>query len=83
MMALCIKLDRDCADLCGLAARLMARGSSLAGELCALCAKICQACGDECAKHPLDHCQKCAEACRKCAEECSNMSSATPGGCCS
>ncbi|MEP7303836.1 MAG: four-helix bundle copper-binding protein, partial [Caldimonas sp.] len=28
-----------------------------------LCAEICKACGEECAKHPMDHCQACARAC--------------------
>ena len=31
---------------------------------------ICEACAQECAKHPLGHCQDCAKACRRCAEEC-------------
>jgi len=38
-MARCIELDRDCADICALAARLMSRQSELAKEFCALCAK--------------------------------------------
>ncbi|MDI9730490.1 four-helix bundle copper-binding protein, partial [Stutzerimonas stutzeri] len=42
-------------------------------EFCALCAKICRACGEECAKHQMDHCQECAKACMKCAEECERM----------
>jgi hypothetical protein len=46
MMADCIKLDRDCADMCRLAATLMARESMLK-EFCALCARICRACGEE------------------------------------
>jgi len=51
MMARCIELDRDGADICSLAAQFMSRGSKFAGKICALCAEICQACGDECAKH--------------------------------
>jgi hypothetical protein len=38
-----------------------------------LCAEICQACGDECTKHKMEHCQQCAKACHKCAEECRKM----------
>src|SRR5450759_3967187 len=68
MMVRCIELDRDCADICGLAAQVMSRGSSFARKLGALCAEICQACGDECAKHKVEHCQQCAKACHKCAE---------------
>lgn len=73
MMVRCIELDRDCADICSLAAQFMSRGSTYAAKLCALCADICQACGDECAKHKAEHCQQCAKACHKCAEECRNM----------
>ena len=73
MMARCIELDRDCADICRLAAILMSRESDYAKEFCALCAKICRACGEECAKHEMDHCQECAKACMNCAEECERM----------
>ncbi len=44
MMSKCIALDRDCADICGLAARWMARGSDYARSLCRLCAEVCRAC---------------------------------------
>jgi len=72
-MVPCIKLCRDCADICSLAAQYMTRDSAHAGKLAALCATICEACGDECAKHKMAHCQQCAEACKKCAEECRKM----------
>jgi len=73
MMARCVELDRDFADICALAMRLMARGSEFAGRLCALCAEACEACAAECEKHDAEHCKKCAGACRKCAEECRKM----------
>lgn len=73
MMARCIALDMDCAAICQLAAAAMARGSEHAGHICAECADLCQACGDECAKHDMDHCQACAKACHECAGECRNM----------
>lgn len=72
-MVRCVALDIDCADLCRLAAAYMARGSEFAKDLCTLCAKVCEACGAECAKHPMEHCQACAAACRRCAEECRRM----------
>ena len=72
-MVRCIELDRDCADMCSLAAQFMSRGSTYAAKFCALCAEICQACGDECAKHKMEHCQQCAKACHKCAQECRTM----------
>ena len=76
MMARCIALDMDCAQICRMAAAYMARGSQFAGAVCRLCAEICQACGDECAKHRHDHCQQCAKACHRCAEECRSMANA-------
>ncbi len=71
MMVRCISLDRDCADICALTARLVARGSEHAAHLLRQCAEICKACGDECAKHSqVEHCQECADACRRCEEAC-------------
>ena len=78
MMAHCIALDMDCAQLCATAAAMMARGSEHARAVCAVCADICQACGDECAKHDMEHCRQCAKACYHCAEECRRMSAMTP-----
>jgi hypothetical protein len=76
MMARCIALDMDCAQICRLAAGFMARGSEFASALCQLCAQVCQACGDECGKHQVQHCQYCAAACRRCADECRRMAGA-------
>lgn len=74
MMARCIELDIDCAEMCKLAVAAMSRGSEQAEAICALCADICETCGDECAKHQPDHCRQCADACRRCADECRRMS---------
>ena len=70
MMAGCIALDRDCADVCALTARLLARGSEHGQHLLRECAEICTLCADECGQHQHDHCQACAAACRACAEAC-------------
>jgi uncharacterized protein DUF326 len=79
MMARCIQLDIDCAEICRLAIGYMSRGSELAGAICEVCAEVCQACGEECAKHTkMEHCRLCAEACRRCAEECRRMASNAP-----
>ena len=64
-VALCIALDRDCADIRCVATRFMARGSGYSIQLCALCAVVCQACRDECKKHQNEHCQNSADACRQ------------------
>lgn len=66
----CISLDRDCADICAQAARLLQRNSPIAHQYLVLCEEICRMCSDECGKHEHDHCRKCAEACRICAEAC-------------
>ncbi len=80
MMARCIALDIDCAEMCKLASAAMARGSEHAQAICALCAELCEACGEECAKHQMDHCQECANACRHCAQECRGMAQAPRAG---
>jgi len=73
MMTRCIELDRDCADICRLAATLMARQSDYVKEFCRLCAKVCRDCAEECGRHQVEHCQRCAEMCCACAEECEKM----------
>lgn len=72
-MAACIRLDRDCADLCLSTAAFMARGSEFDRALCRVCAEVCQACADECARHAPEHCRQCASACRDCAQACARM----------
>lgn len=79
MMARCIALDMDCAQICRLAASYMARGSAMASAIWQVCADVCDACADECAKHQMGHCQECAQACRRCADECRRMSGAARG----
>ena len=77
MMAECIRLDKDCAEICWSAAGYMSRGSQFMQDVCRVCAEICEACGAECRKHKADHCQRCADACDRCAEECRRMAGAT------
>ncbi|RYU81234.1 four-helix bundle copper-binding protein [Hymenobacter persicinus] len=70
MMVPCIRLDRDCADICRLTAAFIARGSDHARHVLKECIEICRKCAEECGKHPMDHCQQCAEACRACMAAC-------------
>ncbi len=74
-MTACIKLCRDCADICTLCGRLEARGSQFMKQYMQLCADVCEACATECEKHADHHahCKVCAEACRRCAAECREM----------
>lgn len=73
MMARCIALEMDCAQICALAAAALARGSEHVKAICGLCADICKSCGNECAKHKMEHCQECAKACNQCEQECRKM----------
>lgn len=70
MMTKCIKLDKDCAEMCGLALSFVASNSTFRNDVLRLCATICEACAEECGKFPEDHCQQCAKACQECAEAC-------------
>jgi len=72
-MSACIRNDIDCAEICRVAAGMMARRSDHALMVCKLCAAICHACAAECRKHPEDHCQACADACEMCEAQCLKM----------
>jgi hypothetical protein len=74
MLARCIKLDTDCAEICRITASFVARGSEHAQHLLRESAEICVACASECEKHAnhMDHCRECAEVCRQCAEACTS-----------
>ena len=69
-MARCIELNRDCADICLLTARLLQRNSPVAHHIMVTCAEMCQMCADECRKHEHDHCIACADSCEQCAAAC-------------
>jgi len=69
-MAHCIELDRDCADICFLAAKLLIRDSEIAHEYLAVCEAMCRKCAEECSLHEHEHCKRCAEACRRCERAC-------------
>ncbi|MGG3572387.1 four-helix bundle copper-binding protein [Bacillus gobiensis] len=73
MMSECIRLDRECAEICGYLEQAISRGTPFVSELASVCAAVCDACGSECKKHDYDHCQKCAETCFKCAEHCKEV----------
>ncbi|GGP08374.1 four-helix bundle copper-binding protein [Oceanobacillus neutriphilus] len=73
MMAGCIRLDRECAEICSFLAQALCRDTPFATELASVCASICEACGNECKQHDHEHCQKCADACFQCAEACKSI----------
>lgn len=63
-------LLRDCADICGLTAKFVARGAPFAKQAAYLCACICEACGNECSRFPDQMSQHCAAVCLHCARAC-------------
>ncbi len=70
MMAKCISLDMDCAEVCRTTAILLARDSAHGKHLLKECIELCEACAEECGSHEHDHCKACAKACTECAEAC-------------
>jgi uncharacterized protein DUF326 len=82
----CIRLNLDCADVCGAAGALASRrtGSNeivlrAALELCSL---TCRRCAEECERHASrhEHCRVCGQACRDCERACAEaMSELGPG----
>jgi hypothetical protein len=81
----CIRLCLDCAEICSVTARLIARPGPqdprmLRAQLEA-CATACRACAEECESHAdgMEHCRICAEAFRQCAEACDLMKAAIVG----
>lgn len=65
-----LQLLRDCADICTVTAKYLARHSSYSKSIAGLCASICEACGNECARFTDKESQKCAHICLHCAMEC-------------
>lgn len=73
MMVDCIRLDRQCAEICAFTLSSMATCSCLRNEILALCISACTQCAEECRKHGYIHCQECAEACDDCIQACQSL----------
>ncbi|MGG6313047.1 four-helix bundle copper-binding protein [Paenibacillus macerans] len=65
-----VALLRDCADICTLTAKYVARHSGFAKSLAGYCAQVCEICGNHCLQHPDELSQKCGQICLHCAQEC-------------
>ena len=72
----CIRLCRECADVCAMAGQWMSRLSPLAESMCSFCADVCDQCAEACEQYAPHHalCGLCAQECRRCAETCRGMS---------
>lgn len=75
----CISINHDCADICMVTARLVARQTSpdlkvIQSQVQTL-AMACHSCKEECRKHASmhEHCRICAEACARCADSCARL----------
>jgi len=72
-----LKSCQDCADVCAVAASIVARGGPYTADICKLCADVCAKCATECEKFATDtHMKMCADECRKCEAACRKMLSA-------
>jgi len=75
----CIRLNLDCADVCGTTARLLSRSLEPQEDLIRaqleLCVRACKECGAECHSHAgmHAHCRVCGDACRACEEHCRKL----------
>lgn len=73
MMAECIRLDKECAEVCSFTI-LMMHKSKFAAKYLELCKMVCEACAEECGKYQHEHCKRCAEKCKECAQKCQEFS---------
>jgi hypothetical protein len=78
----CIRLNLDCADVCGTTGRVLTRQTSpeprLALHMLEACAQACRVCAEECERHAremdmMEHCRVCAETCRRCEQACEEL----------
>jgi hypothetical protein len=75
-MAQCVRDDLDCADLCGVTARHLARLNASDRQLTiavlTACIEACVQCAGSCAPHrdSHSHCRLCEQACNRCEAAC-------------
>lgn len=74
----CIRLNLDCAEICAIVGRFLARPGHQDRETLArileACAIACHACAAECRRHEdMEHCRVCADQCERSAEACERM----------
>ena len=70
MMVRCIKLDKDCSEICGPAISLAASESEFTNDILELLHHGLRSMCPGVRKTFYDHCKECAQACRKCAAAC-------------
>lgn len=79
MLARCIRLNQDCANVCEATGKILSRQTAfepaMARAILQACMTACKLCGDECSKHAQqhEHCRMCADACRRCEQACTRL----------
>jgi hypothetical protein len=75
----CIRINLDCADICYVTGRVIARQTTsdspvLEAQLDA-CLTTCHVCGETCAQHgeSYEHCKICASVCFHCEDTCKQL----------
>jgi hypothetical protein len=75
----CIRLNLDCADVCGTTGRVTTRQTEYDAPTSTAqvdsCREACATCAAECERH--GHCRICGEACRRCEQGCTKLLRAT------
>ena len=78
-MRTCIALCLNCADVCGLTARVLSRPTHwdhfVVHRLLQACVRTCTSSAEECARHAKHHrhCAICERACRACIDACNAL----------
>lgn len=80
-MAKCIRLCRECAEICLVTAQWVSRASVWSEQITRLCADVCDQCAEACERHAPQHalCGPCAEECRRCASTCRALAGSPVG----
>lgn len=72
----CIRINLDCADICGATGRVLTRqteyDANVTKSQLTACRAVTQSCEEECRRHAEKHahCRVCADACRDFQEAC-------------
>jgi hypothetical protein len=80
----CIRLNLDCADVCGTAVRVLSRQQNpdltVVAMMIELCAAIAETCAIECERHAAQftHCHVAAAACHRCFDACRTLMGGDP-----
>ena len=73
-LAVCIRLEEDCASVCIALGEVLERRTEPNAALLGACITACNECARECDKHAsMTHCAECRDSCRTCQEICEDL----------